>query len=191
MFAWLRKPVSFIQFLIYGLITFAFASSTAFALASFNELGQIGGYEANTSTQMTVQNAAYASGNCLDSFKAVVMARYTGYHGIINRFVIASKGGGTTALTVYIFGSNPTGSTCTDKSTFTVAAADISKLICAPFVVTPAVAIGGTISYAENTSMQCHFVATNTSVYVGVVSGGTWTPASTSDLIFNLEGIAD
>lgn len=190
MLKWLRKPIALTQFAIYGIISFIAATAIAYA-ASFNELGQVGGWEASVSATPTISNAQYVSGNCIAGFQTVAFARYTGYHGIVNRYIIASKGGGTTAMTVYIFGASPTGSTCTDRSTFSLAAADISKLICAPFVVTPAVAIGGTISFAENTSMQCHLIATTSSIYIGIVSGGTWTPASTTDLVQVIGGIAD
>jgi hypothetical protein len=168
------------------------ASDSTGVLGISSTANYVGGYEFFVSTTPTIQNASYASGNCMGGFQAVAVARTTGGSGILNKFVIASKGGGTTALTVYVFGSNPSASTCTDKSTFTLNAADISKQICAPFVITPAVPIGTTVSEAENTSMQCHFTTSgNSNIYVGIVSGGTWTPTSTTDIIFNVGGTPD
>ena len=150
------------------------------------------GAEFEVATTPAIQNAAYALGNCMGGFQAVAVARYSGAPGILNRFILASNGGGTTPLTIYVFGQNPTGSTCTDKSTFTLAAADISKQICAPFALTPAAPVGTTVTMAENASMQCHFITSgNANIYIAIVSGGAWTPASTTDLVFIDEGIQD
>ncbi len=151
----------------------------------------VGGLDVNVATTPTIQNASYVSGNCMGGFQAVSLARVSGGSGIINKFSLISTGGGTTTLQVYIFDSNPSGSTCTDKSTFSIATADQSKLL-TTFAVLPAVLTGVTMTEAELSNMAAPFKTNgNANVYVGIVSAGTWTPASTTDLIFRLGAIQD
>jgi hypothetical protein len=152
----------------------------------------VGGFEFNPSDTPTIQNASYISGNCMGGFQSVTAARVTGGSGILNSVVLSSKGGGTTALTLYIFNSNPSSSTCTDKSTFTLNAADISKEIVKPIVLTPSVDVGGTITSAVAQNIAAAFVtAGDSKIYFAIVSDGTWTPASTTDIVVNLSGPQD
>ena len=153
--------------------------------------GNIGGYDFFVSTTPTIQNAQYVSGNCMGGFQAVTVATTTGASGILTNFTLISKGALVTAKQIYIFSSNPSGSTCTDKSTFTIAAADLPKLITS-ISVTPAVPTGGAASVGNATNLVQNFVTSgNGNLYFAIVETATETPATTSDLIFNAGGIKD
>jgi len=144
----------------------------------------------------TVQNAAYASGNAMGGLQTLGFFQAKA-SAVFDNFWIASQGGSTTAMTIYLFTANPSGSTCTDKSAFSLAAADVSKLAMAPFVVTPAVVgAGSTVSFAQFTAA---ISVSNTDsapgprslLYLCIVANGAVTPASTTDLLGKLSGVLD
>lgn len=137
----------------------------------------------------TVQNAAYASGNCIGGFQAITVANYNGESGFMTNIRLASIGGTATPITVYVFDANPAGSTCTDKSTFTLVAADVDKLIANPTSITLAAPTGttvaiGSIDYTPPRPFRAGGSAGSgvKTLYVGLVAGGTFTPASTTDI---------
>ena len=183
------------------------AAISAAALTSLppgtNQIGtvsgsNVGGYEFNTTSIPTIQNAAYASGNCMGGFNALTVARTNGGGIILDTFGLRSVGGGTTAIQVYIFNANPSASTCTDKSTFTINSADIDKIIAGgTFQLIPAAVTGTSITFAYQSNMALSTIAGGSSgsgvqtIYYALVSAGTWTPASTTDLHVQVNGIQD
>lgn len=147
-------------------------------------------------TQLTVQNAAYASGNCIGGFNAVTLVLRNGQSGYMTNARVSSTSGQTPTITVYVFDSNPTASVCTDRSTFTLATADISKLIASPSALTLAVPTGATASFGANDYLPPRpFTAGGAisssvrTVYIGLVSGSTFTPGSTADIMTRI-GVA-
>lgn len=148
--------------------------------AGTNVIGTVGGTDDRLSATPTIQNAAYASGNNIGGLVSLTLPRTAS--GILNAISIKFVGGATTAITAYFFDANPTGSTFTDKSTFTLATADLDKLILSPIVLAPAVqGIGSTITFAEAANLARMFKSTAT-IYCAFVSGGTFTPATTTDM---------
>lgn len=150
--------------------------------------GQFVNYGARATSTPTIQNAAYVSGNCLGGFNSVAVGRTQGDSIILNSVMVKSIGGSTPTLTVYLFDSNPTASTCTDRSTFTLNSADSDKLIAAPFALTLAAPTGTTQTFAELTNMARILLtggsqsSTATTIYYALVSGSSFTPGSTTDL---------
>lgn len=127
-----------------------------------------------------VQNASYVSGNDIGGLVAFTLPATAS--GILQSLSIQFVGGATTAITVNCFDSNPTGSTFTDKSTYTIAAADTPKMINkAGIVLTPAVSIGGTRTAATFDNYAKPFISTGT-IWCAFAGGGTFTPASTTDM---------
>lgn len=142
----------------------------------------------STSITPTIQALPYASGNCMGGFQNTTLAGAR-LSGMLNQLHVASKGGGTTALQVYVFASNPSSSTCTDKSTFTLNAADVSKLL-TTFQITPGTITGTSVTEAE-VALGKSYTTTDGKLYFAIVSGGAWTPASTTDLVINIGVIED
>lgn len=134
----------------------------------------------------TIQAAAYSANNCVGGFNSVTF-QGTGPINALDDVRLISQGGGTETLTVYVFDQNPTGSTCTDKSTFTLATADTAKLLMAPFALTLAAQQGATQSFASNPNLGRHPKAGTTTLWYALVAGGTFTPATTSDLIVGFQ----
>lgn len=144
----------------------------------------------------TVQNAAYSQGNSLGGLQSVNFFRSnTQPSGIFTNFSISSKGGSTTSMTIYIFDTNPTGSTCTDKVAFSLANADIPKLAMQPFVLTPAVVGSGTTATTAQQTQSISISNLDTvptvKLYVCIVANGAVTPASTTDLVAKISGALD
>ena len=140
----------------------------------------------------TVQNAAYSSGNCVGGFNPIVFSPAASQGGIITNVRVSSVSGQTTGYTVYLFSGNPSSSTCTDKGTFTLATADVSKLIAAPFVLTPAAPTGTTVSFAEVSNLirptGAGAGAGNRTIYEALVANGSVTPGSTTDIQITVGG---
>lgn len=156
-----------------------------------------GGFDISVANTPTVQNAAYSSGNAIGGLQTIAFFRTVQQPtGILQNVSVASKGGSTTAITLYIFEANPTATTCTDKSAFSLGAADVSKLITTiPIVLTPAVVgAGASVTFASQqlpVSVRNSDSATGLSFYACAVVGGSVTPASTTDLVFKFAGIQD
>jgi hypothetical protein len=173
-----------------------FAAACVAMLAAISPaIAQVVGYDGSVSFTPTVQNAAYSSGNSLGGLQTVKLLRPPQYSGIFTGFQITSKGGATTAMTVYIFDANPSSSTCTDKTAFSLAAADISKLVMQPFVLTPAVIGAGTTATTAQQIQVVSMINQDTTrsgnLYVCIVAGGSVTPATTSDLVAKISGALD
>lgn len=138
----------------------------------------------NVAATPTIQNASYVSGNCMGGFQTVALGASS---TVLSQVMLASKGGLVTAKQIYIFSASPASSTCTDKSTFTLNAADLSKLM-TTFSLTPAAPTGTTVSQAAQSNMALGLPTSGT-VYVAVVETATETPATTTDLVLNLNGL--
>lgn len=161
-------------------------------IASDNTPFQIIGQDTQTTTTPTVTASAYSAGNCVGGFNAVTISRANGSNGLIQNVILMSKTGLTPTLTVFLFNANPSSSTCTDKSTFTLNVADLPKLIAAPFALTLSAPNGATPSMAELANMARPFIAGGSSgsgvqtIYFGMTVTAAVTPASTSEFIVNI-----
>jgi hypothetical protein len=144
----------------------------------------------------TIQNAAYASGNAVGALQSVSVFRTTNQpSGVLNALLLAWKGTETTPLTFFVFDTNPTGSTCTDKTAFSLATADIPKLALAPFTLTAAApAVGTTSTYAQSSfspvSVKNQDSGATQNLYICAVSGGSFTPA-VGDLTYKVSVVND
>jgi hypothetical protein len=161
-----------------------------------NGIGQVGGWNFNTSITPTVQNAAYSAGNGMGGVQTFsVFRNTTNPHAVLDQLQITSKGGSTVAMTVYAWTKSPS-TTCADKSAMSYNTADNPYLVPGfPVVMTPAVIGSGTTeSFAQQAgpySANNQDSTLTTNLYVCIVANATVTPASTSDLILSLAGIND
>lgn len=161
-------------------------------------VGLVGGFNAIISNTPTVQNAAYSASNAIGGFQQIAVFRSSAQpSGIIDYISVASKGGSTTALTIYAFNKSSANlsSTCTDKSAFSLNSADLSALIPGfPVTLTPATTQGTTVTSASQSvvvSAKNADGTPSTNITLCAVVGGSVTPASTTDLVFNLALVQD
>lgn len=143
-----------------------------------------------------VTAGAYSSGEAVGNLQTVgVLRSDTGASGILNSFWLASKSGQTPTITVYIFSAKPTGSTFTDTSNSSLAAADVAKLVIPPFALTLVAPTGTSSTFAGVQGLGVEFAnqdsPTTNNLYVALVSGSSFTPGSTSDIVFKLGVVQD
>lgn len=136
----------------------------------------------NIADTPTIQNAAYASGNCMGGFQTIALGSAV---SALSQISLASQGGLATAKQIYVFSANPSGSTCTDKSTFTIATADLAKLIYTGSI-TPAAPTGTTKTWGAASSLALPVPAT---IYVAIVETAPETPTSTTDLVLTFSAL--
>lgn len=157
--------------------------------------GNVGGFHVSVATTPTVQAAAYSSGNAIGGLQTISVFRSTSTSsGKIDNIMIASKGGSTVGMTVYLWTTNPGGSTCTDKSAFVLAAADVSKMAAvSPIVMTPQLmGQGSTVTFASVApTLTVSNAAVSTNIFMCVVVNGAVTPASTTDLVITVAASQD
>ena len=142
----------------------------------------------------TIQNAAYAAGNCMGGLQTVSFFRTTAQpSGILNQFLLGFLGTETTPITVYIFGKNPA-TTFADKASPTWTAADSKLLVVPPFTLVPAAP-----SYGITTTFANYLFAASVmnldgspsiNLYVALIAGASVTPA-VGDLWFSMAGTLD
>ena len=161
-------------------------------------IGQVGGYNAIITNTPTVTAGAYSTSNAIGGWQQIAVFRSASQpSGIIDYVSVASKGGSTTALTIYAFNKSSANltSTCTDKNAFALTAADLSALIPGfPVTLTPATTQGATITSASQSvvvSVKNADGTPSTNITLCAVVGGTVTPASTTDLVFNVALVQD
>ena len=101
--------------------------------------------------------------------------------GLIDAVIISSSGGSAPTLTVYIYDSLPSATTCTDAATFVEGAADVLKRVLAPFTLTLAATQGVTTTTAETAlsrSTRNYDSPPTLNLYACLVTGGAFTPAA-------------
>lgn len=150
--------------------------------------------------QTVTASSAYTSGNAIGGLMTIAnSARVSGSlgaagtGGIIQQVVANSKSLQTTQVDVFLFNSNPSGSTCTDKTAFVLATADFDKVIGVASI--PGTAAnnsgwfgGGTGSVGQANNLAMAFdLASGTSVFACAVTRGTPTFTATSDISFKYQ----
>lgn len=155
----------------------------------------VGGYEFNTSVIPTVQNAAYAAGQSLGGLQTISIGSTNGLTGILDQIQIASNGGSTVAVVIYVWDKNPAATTCTDKSNFVGSQTDNEHLVGNPVLLTPALSVSAqdTSTRAQASNLTDNFVnsSSNTDLYICILANAAVTPATTSDYRLNIQGIKD
>jgi hypothetical protein len=149
-----------------------------------NPLPQVGPPGFNVASTPTIQNAAYAANNNVGGLLTIAAGSLA---SVLNNVTLSSKSGSVIAKALWLFHTNPSASTFTDKGTFSIAAADVSKIMCQPLQLTPQGSNG-----PSTTSV------TIANLGLGLLSGGTFyaalaetaadTPASTTDLVLLFNG---
>jgi hypothetical protein len=137
-------------------------------------------------TTVTVANSSHTSGQCIGATASLSVTNNNGQSGYLLNASVSATTAITPTLILYFFNSNPTGSTCADAGTFSLATADISKLISPPCTMSLAApAAVGTPTFGECLFTPPHaFIAggaTNSGVktiYYQIVTSTTVTPAA-------------
>lgn len=125
-------------------------------------------------------SSAYTAGNSVGGLTTLTLPQTAS--GLIQSVSVIVVSGDVNPLSIYIFDANPTSSTFTDKATFSIATADISKLVNKTAVtLTPAVGTGVTFSTATLDGYAKPFALVG-KLYVALTTSGTPTYASITDV---------
>jgi hypothetical protein len=146
-------------------------------------IGEVGGNAITIPVAQTVTaSSAYASGQAIGGLITLSnAARVAGGSGLIQSVLVDTKSAQTTSTDVVLFSANPSASTCTDKTAFSVAAADFDKVIGVAHV-TDWTSLG-TPSVGQAQNLAVPFALTSGStIYACAVTRGTPTFSSTSDV---------
>lgn len=155
--------------------------------AGENHVGEVGGNQLTISVAQTVTaSSAYTSGNAIGGLVTLASAsRVSGGSGLIQSVVLNLKSAQTTSTDVVFFSANPTGSTCTDKTAFSVAAADFDKVL-GVVHVTDWTSLG-TPSVGQGQNLAMPFaLSSGTTIYACVVTRGTPTFTATTDVTIGI-----
>lgn len=146
-------------------------------------IGEVGGNQLAIQVAQTVTaSSAYTSGNAVGGLMTLSnAARVSGGSGLVQSVVINAKSAQTAPVDVFIFGANPSGSTCTDKTAFAVAAADFDKVLGVVHLADWTSAGTPSVGQAQNLAIP-YALASGTSLYACAVVRGAPTFASTSDI---------
>lgn len=146
-------------------------------------------------SQTVTASSAYASGNVVGGLGSCANAvRGEGMGGIIQSAWVSDKAGQAVPYEVWTFNANPSATTVTDKTAIAINTADLAK------VAGPPIALSGVVLGASSTMGIIGFgglgqafklAAGNTTLYFILVTRGTPTYASTSDLAVNFVFLPD
>lgn len=187
----------------YGTAPSGRALSANAAVTSINagetHVGEIGSNQIAVSVAATVTASAYSAGNALGGLQTIANAARVsgslgaaGTGGILTGMNVSSKAlQSGVQIDIFLFNANPSGSTCTDKTAFVLAAADANKVV--GVITVPSTPAngggwfgGGTGSIAMSTYYPVTYdLASATSLFACGVVRAAITPASTSDISYN------
>lgn len=125
---------------------------------------------------------SYVVGNCFGGFNSLSVVNTNQEAGSLQELRVTSIAGVVEGLTAYVFSSNPSSSTCTDASTFTLNSADIDKLITTR-AFTLSAPTGATPTMAEvdfDRSLPFQPASSTKTVYVALVVNTAFTSAGSA-----------
>jgi len=134
-----------------------------------------------TVAQTVTASSAYTAGNAVGGLITLSnINRASGLSVFMQSIVVNSKSLQSAQLDLVFFNANPTGSTCTDKTAFSVATADAAKLVGAAHVSDWTASGLGSVGQMQQPPIG--ITPSGTAVYACMVTRGTPTFTATSDL---------
>lgn len=136
-------------------------------------------------------NSSHTSGQCVGPTTAITTTVNAGQSGYLLNAALTATTAITPTLILYVFHTNPSGSTCADGGTFALATADITKLVAPPRTVTLAApAAVGTPTFGEiNYTPPYGFIAGGSAssgvptLYYQIVTSTTVTPGASGIIL--------
>lgn len=141
----------------------------------------------------TITASAYTTGQEIGGLMTFTsMARASAYSGVVQSIHVTWTTAQTTTIKLYLFNSNPSATTWTDKTTAAINASDIPKLI-GVYTLSANDSGLGTVTINNLDGIGKAFVlpSSGTTIYAVAVVVGTPTPASTSSMIVNITTLED
>lgn len=134
-----------------------------------------------TPTVTVTSGAAYTAGNSVGGKLTLAACKTSESPGLIQSVVLTFKATQTDAYRVVFFDADPTGTTITDKTAFSVASADLPKVI--GVALCDEIFQTGSTSVIQAIDLALPFtVASGSNIYAAIYTTGTPTFSSTSDV---------
>jgi hypothetical protein len=149
--------------------------------------GTLASSPASASATPTITASSYTAGyevGGLMTFSSVLSA-LTDY-GALSKIVLTSKSVQTAQFKLYVFSSNPSASTWTDHVAPSINVADIPKLVGVYTLAAADTSLGTVALYNRDLNPNAAILSSGVNVYCVLVTTGTPTFASTSDLTLAL-----
>jgi len=142
--------------------------------------GNVGGFISSQSVTPTVSTTAYVAGyemGGLQTYASLIRSGQT--TGLIQKVALQFNDSQTASTDAIFFNANPTNTTFTDHAALAIAAADVTKVIGVAHVNDCSSLGTPSLCQAQNLAIP---ITASGSIYVVLVTRGTPTLASTSDL---------
>jgi hypothetical protein len=158
--------------------------------AGENHVGQISGHSFDVTVQPTVTNGAYSAGDIVGGLLEVAAARVANGKVTLQSVQVALKAAVVSTLSVIIFTADPSSTTKTDNSAYSLNAADVFKV--ATVVTGFALTDHGTPNtYAVHSLNRIISCDAASKFYALIIDGTGFTLTSTSDLQIRFTGYQD
>jgi hypothetical protein len=162
-------------------------TNAVYPLATENHLGEVGNNEIALTSAITSTVVTYTTGQSIGGLLTIANAARVsgaagtaGTSGLIQKAVLGSSVTNTVQVDVIYFNASPTGSTCTNASAYSLAAADRSKVIGFTHITDWIASAAAYSGQAQNLALP-YALTSATSIFACVVARGSIVGASTSD----------
>ena len=151
----------------------------------------VNSYTATAEVQVNplVNTTVYTSNSVVGGKLSFANAVRSPNSGVLQTVSVVSKSVQTAGYKFYLFRDNPTASTFTDHTSPSIASADVSKLVGVYTLGNPDSTLGATINTLDNVGQA--FVTNGTTVYGVLVTTGTPTYTSNSDVFVTISVLED
>jgi hypothetical protein len=149
-----------------------------------NVIGNVGGTNKIIDVQLTVQAAAYATGEIIGGKITIpkAMAR-DGGSGLLKSVLLCSKADLTVNMDLVLFSEDPSGTTFSENNAVAIATTDVAKVLGAVQLATRFDIGTPVVAGAYNVDMVVQSAADSRSLFACLIARGAYTPAATADVI--------
>lgn len=142
-----------------------------------------------TDVGVTVDTAAYAAGDCVGGKLSTTASPITQTGVVLTNVLLASGDSETPQFDVFVFDSDPSGSTLTDNAAFALVDADREKLIDV-IEISNSVADANGRTYVRS-GLSTPVPSTVSTLYLAIVARAAITYAAATDLHMRLGWVKD
>lgn len=149
-----------------------------------NMIGNVGLSNEVIDVQLTVQAAAYATGDVIGGKITIpnAVAR-DGGSGILKSVLLCSKADLTVNMDLVLFSADPADTTFTENGAVAIATTDVAKVLGVLQLATRFDLGTPVVAGAYNVDMIVQAAAASRSLFACLVARGAYTPAATADVI--------
>jgi hypothetical protein len=163
--------------------------------ASESHIGETGNNQITITVAQTTTAVTYTTGQAVGGLITYANAARVsgasgaaGTSGLAQSALIYSKIANTVQFDLFLFASNPSGSTCTNASAFVLAAADFDKVVGVAHVTDWTAGNTASVGQAQNLAMP-YALTSATSIFACLVVRGSFIATGTADVSTALRAI--